>query len=549
MLEFLSRDIVSSDFRDCLRQDMERSNICRFLIAYVSEAGIHAIGFHELLRLLGDSRSFGVASLSCVTGYKPLLQLQDWLPDIRLKYFMDPMLKKTDEPQQIALLHSKLIYLANDQTGFAVIYIGSHNWSERALGPNGARNVEASIRYEVFFNAEDLKGEGVSLVSQVNQHILDAYKLKACLPATNENEERFKQWKERACPSSSTTNTEENTVILCVRKVSGPIITAADWEALVGHGIYLQSLVENDGDTVWRRSGDRALLLVWMSDADFSAAKQPVIIRCRETTRNAGSTSKRRGTNSARAPIGGFKATILDEHQLNAERQRGSARARTMRMWNGLSVEVFDFLYPANHSDCAAVDSGVDAKYQFHFDVEAVVLPADAEMRGRPSHVWQRETLAFAETRKDARYEDVPGYEVPAEQEEEILRCLTEKLHVNPRDAKVLPVSNCNWDRIGKRFAYHPLHDSYFSPELKERRAEFYKSGRTEIIIPELDPPESRDFKTSQPKPTDKTAPKLLFQPEPNPIRRVLRVFTSPIQDLERVWASIATEYFSQGDD
>src|SRR4051794_1186223 len=110
-MKLLSRELVSLEYREQLQRDLAKASVCRFLVAYVSGDGIESIGRHLLTRGLRDARSFGVGSLSCSCGYEPLLRLQAEMPELRLKYFMDPLVKEEGEPSEISLLHSKLVYL------------------------------------------------------------------------------------------------------------------------------------------------------------------------------------------------------------------------------------------------------------------------------------------------------------------------------------------------------------------------------------------------------------------------------------------------------
>ena len=158
-MDFLSKELIASEYPDRLRRDLERATLCRFLVAYVSQAGLDTLGTNALLHALRDPRSFGVASLSCSCGYEPLLGLQGKLADSRLKYFMDPIVKPPDDPD-ITLFHSKLVYLVFEAERKAVVYIGSHNWTSPALGPVGPRNAEASLRFKLDFVPEHLDGIG-----------------------------------------------------------------------------------------------------------------------------------------------------------------------------------------------------------------------------------------------------------------------------------------------------------------------------------------------------------------------------------------------------
>src|SRR6185436_2489065 len=141
-MKLLSKDLVSPEYLDQLRQDLAKATVCRFLVAYVSTEGLNAIQQPLLMKPLRNAKSFGIASLTCSCGYKPLTTLQRALGDkhIRLKYFMDPLVTGSDEPSEVSLFHSKLVCLFQESDQKCIVYIGSHNWSSRALGPLSPRN-------------------------------------------------------------------------------------------------------------------------------------------------------------------------------------------------------------------------------------------------------------------------------------------------------------------------------------------------------------------------------------------------------------------------
>ncbi len=109
-MKLLSKELVSLEYREQLQRDLAKASVCRFLVAYISTEGADSIGRHLQNRALRDGRSFGVGSLTCSCGFEPLLRLQSELPDLRLKYFMDPLVKEDGEPSEVSLFHSKLVY-------------------------------------------------------------------------------------------------------------------------------------------------------------------------------------------------------------------------------------------------------------------------------------------------------------------------------------------------------------------------------------------------------------------------------------------------------
>jgi hypothetical protein len=419
-MNLLSKELVSHDYRGQLQADLARASVCRFLVAYISNDGMESVGRHLLNRVLRDHRSFGVGSLSCSCGYEPLLRLQSELPDLRLKYFMDPLVKEDGEPSEISLFHSKLVYLYLEREAKSVVYIGSHNWSRRALGPQGPRNAEASIRFELEFAPEDLEGTGTSVASDVNRHLLDAWNLPLCLPATAGNEPTFREWFEKGCRRSPAAPLQENTILLAVRRNSPG---GDDWLTLAGRGIYLQVLDEDDGQLVWR-SGNWVLVLVWNSEADIAAARQPVLLQCRITTSKAGIDSQLRGTNQSTAPVAGFEAVIWDDAELTAQQNSQRGRRSPVRLWSGREVQVYDFEFPTQFADSSQIDGSVRPKYQFHLEVERVVLPATGNFSKMPDYVWSAESFSVAASRDAARMEETPGYYVEPDRERDAQQAL-----------------------------------------------------------------------------------------------------------------------------
>jgi hypothetical protein len=524
-MKLLSKELVSLDYREHLQRDLAEASVCRFLVAYVSNEGVKSIGRHLLNRVLRDQRSFGVASLTCSCGFDPLLQMQSELPDLRLKYFMDPIVKEDDEPSEISLFHSKLVYLYLEQKAKSVVYIGSHNWTRRALGPQVPRNAEASIRLEMDFAQEDLDGTGPSVASHVNKHLLDAWNMPLCLPATQGNEPTFREWYEKGCRRSPASPLQETTILLAVRRIAAG---ADDWLALAGRGIYLQILEEEDGQLIWR-SGNRVLVLVWRSDADLTAARQPVMLQCRITTSKAGINSQLRGTNQSVAPIAGFEAVIWDDAELSAQRNSKRGKRSPVRLWSGREVQVYDFEFPTQYDDSSQLDGAVRPKYQFHLEVKRVVLPATGTVPTLPDFVWSPESFSVAANRDAARMEESPGYFVEPKLERQMIDCLSNVLFVQPEEAKVLPYSSADRLKVGKRISTHPLHETFLGPEWKDKqlRDEYYQRSEAGALVAELDERSGHDSKRA-----DEGAAERL--------PRLQRVFTTPVDRLVETWAEAA---------
>lgn len=524
-MKLLSKELVSLEYREQLQRDLAKASVCRFLVAYISNDGLESIHRHLLNRVLRDGRSFGVGSLTCSCGFEPLVRLQSELPELRLKYFMDPLVKEDGEPSEISLFHSKLVYLLLEREAKSVIYIGSHNWTRRALGAHGPRNAEASVRFELDYASEDLDGTGSSIASHVNRHLLDAWNMPLCLPATAANELTFREWFEKGCRRSPAAPLQETTILLTVRRNS---LGNDDWLALSGRGVYLQVLDEDDGQLVWR-SGNRVLVMLWNCEVDMAAARQPILLQCHISTSKAGIDSQLRGTNQSVAPVAGFEAVIWDATELAALQTSQRARRSPVSLWSGREVQVYDFEFPTQYVDSSQVDGSVHPRYQFHLEVERVILPAKGNFSKMPDYVWSPESFSVAASRDAACVEETPGYFVEPEQEREIIDCMSNVLLVRPDEAKVLPYSNVDRLKVGKRISTHPLHETFLGPEWKEkqRRDEYYERSAPGSLVADLDTQRALDFEDGD-------------QEEPKELTRLQRVFTSPIDRLLDAWGDAA---------
>src|SRR5207253_1987127 len=160
------------------------------------------------------------------------------------------------------------------------------------------------------------------------------------------------------------------------------------------------------------------------------------------------------------------------------------------------------------------VDGAVVPRYQFYLEVEHVVFPEDGERPTEPEMVWGRESFAVAKSKESARYEEIPGYEVPADQQTEILRCMVETLLIDPNSAKVLPVSQFDKTKVGKRVTAHPLHETFVGKAAKDHREDFYSKSEPGSLVADLDDQADRER----------------GQHPAEPVERVQRVFTAPVQ-------------------
>lgn len=540
-MELLSKHLVSDQYVTNLSDDLRHATVCRFMVAYISQDGLASIGVAPLVNVLKHPMSFGVGSLSCSCRYKPLLRLQRRIGDsVRLKYFMEPLVTEPDEPRGITLFHSKIVYLYLEQQQKSVVYIGSHNWTHRALGPKSPRNVEASVRVEHDFQPEDLDGDGTSFASEINRHLIDGYSLGLCLPATSEHEEQFEQWVNKACRSAAGPTLEEATIVLAVRKSADTApFEAQRWQQLSGKSIYLQALDEDEGFLVLQTRGS-LLLLVWDSDDSLAQADQPMILICRISTSNAGSNSRIQGTNQAPTPISGFDAVVFDETQLHARQNSTSRRRASVRLGSGRQLNVFDFEFPTSRNDNNQVDGGVEVEYQFHLEVEHVVFPADGSQVNKSEMLWTRPSFALAETKRSAKLVPSPGYWVSVETEKAMMSCLQRVLQVDPEKAKVLPfseLSELERAKIGKRLADHPLHEAYIDQESKLEPATFYSGAKPGALIAKIDE-EPMDDKVN----IEYQATLFEVDDADTDLGRTQRVFTLPLEQLKSIWAEAARE-------
>ena len=75
---------------------------------------------------------------------------------------------------------------------------------------------------------------------------------------------------------------ESNVVVLAVRKGEGP----ADWASLTGSSIYMQVLNEPEGKLVGSKYMEQLLVMVWKSEADLQAGRQPILLFCTSVQRH-----------------------------------------------------------------------------------------------------------------------------------------------------------------------------------------------------------------------------------------------------------------------
>lgn len=431
----LSTNPVAGDYATSVRDDIRDASVVRFAIAFVTRAGLEVIG-PDLAPALRHPDSFGVASLTCQSflpdddtpSLPPLVELAARVgPEgpSRLKYFFEPMPQDAgraggddDEVDDVRLLHSKLLFIQTSD-GRSITYVGSHNWSLRALGDAHAaskpsrgdcyRNAEVGLRVVERLERSPLDGVGDSVAAQANRHLLACWRLPATYPADARDLDRYHQWRRLACPIQDDPIPKVLARVILATLPEGSIDSDSGtahwprWAELVGKGVYIQALREEEGnDELWKADGP-VLMLVWpYPSAPLDAANgvrptpSPVILRGLLSTINSSQGSDRVGNNRSPQPLEGFAGMawsplhLATARQLEAQRGAGHytdrllSRAaypgdgfRFVELPTGTKLQMYDFRFTDHPSErtTRAVDMGVEVKYQALFEVTEVVVP------------------------------------------------------------------------------------------------------------------------------------------------------------------------------
>jgi hypothetical protein len=516
-LTVLSPEPVANDFLDRLSRDLDDADVCRFAVAFITDEALSRLGRDRLTRALRHPASCGVSSLSCTTGFKPLLRLQRQigikLP--RLKYFMEPMAVSSSDAESMLLMHSKIVYLAQERKGRSITYVGSHNWSGRALGPGGPRNAEMSFRFEEPFESGHLAGQSSAISGLANKHIMACYNLPVCLPATDDNRPCFEQWVEKVCRKARQTPLEGVSVVLAVKEDKDEI----DWPSLADQSAYLQIFDERDGQQI-PSINTTLLVLVWNSEDSLRRRQLPTILICRPSTTNALRDSAVGGSNQAVNPIAGFRVVIWDHKQRNAVREgRASKRRDPVVLPSGMRVDVFDMITSVAESeaDSAVFDDGATPRYRFHLEIDSVVCPVDAGVSPGTRMLWSAESLAVSDKRI-VKMISSPGFEVDPHTDHSMRSCFENLFGVDLRKARVLPYSDWEEPRAGRRVAKHLLHGTFIDDSKKQSARAFYMPSRVGDLVAEVDYSEDRKSR----------------------LERVQQVYTTPVEQLRERWTRIA---------
>jgi len=502
-MQLLSPIPTTNAYLQLLRQDLQDAVVLRFVIAYVSDSGISSIGQELLAAALQQPDSFGVASLSCSCGFAPFVGLQALLEpqQDKLKYFVDPVVLDSDGDPDLTLVHSKMVYIVRPDNR-AVVYLGSHNWSGRALGPDAPRNAEASMRFEFDFDPSQLNGTGTDLPSEINRHLLQCFHLGASLPVRKDNIPIFADWFRARCEREKPLPLDEYAVVIGTCVTDGNASTYDHlWKAILtpGASIYLPCHVENEGQ-ILRQRQDRVLLMAWTSTEALENSREPVLLFCKVTRQVAGKHSAFEGTSEG--DIENFDLVLRDPSQsVRVGEREGPGEPLTLELNNGQVFEYFELSSVPATVTAASIDGSAPPKYQNYLQVYEVLLPewlkqtadpraapARAQMATRPNQaVWSAANLALT-TNRQVQPEVSKNYRVPEETRVQIMTCFSDffgldegRLRVRPVDPKVAPKELV-------RLAQSRLHYGYIGDSAMDDSDAFYAQVRPGRLAVDLEP-------------------------------------------------------------
>ncbi|EDM77767.1 hypothetical protein PPSIR1_38334 [Plesiocystis pacifica SIR-1] len=501
-MKLLSPIPTADEYLRLLRQDLEGARVLRFVIAYVSESGLAAIGSDLLAAALKQPGSFGLASLSCACGFTPLVGLQTMLePEQgRLKYFVDPVVLGSQGDPALSLVHSKIVYIVRPDNR-AVIYLGSHNWSGRGLGSDTPRSAEASMRFEFEFELSQLSGAGTDLPSEINRHLLQCFNLGASLPVHDDNLPIFEDWYRARCEREKPLPLDEYAVVIGACSTDGTSTYDHLWKAILtpGASIYLPCHVEDEGQ-ILRLRQDRVLLMAWTSKEALEESKEPVLLFCKVTRQVAGKDSAFEGTSEG--DIENFDLVLHDPRQgarISAGEEAGEPL--TINLHNGHVFEYFTLSPVPASVTAASIDGGGPPKYQNYLQVYQVLLPEWLKQTEDPRDVGAREQMATRRdqgvwtaanlaltTNRQVQPEVSKNYRVPQQTREQIMGCFEEffglgegRLEVRPVDPNVAPKELV-------RLAQSRLHYGYIGDSAVSDSDAFYSRVRPGRLAVDLAP-------------------------------------------------------------
>lgn len=502
-MQLLSPIPTASAYLESLRRDLQDARVLRFVIAYVSDSGITSIGEELLAGALQQPDSFGVASLSCSCGFAPFVGLQALLEpqQDKLKYFVDPVVLGSDGDPDLSLVHSKVVYIVRPDNK-AVIYLGSHNWSGRALGPDAPRNAEASMRFEFEYDPAQLAGQGDDLPSEINRHLLQCFHLGASLPVRKDNIPIFADWFRARCEREKPLPLDEYAVVIGACVTDGAASNYDHlWKALLkpGASIYLPCHVEGEGQ-ILRQRQDRVLLMAWTSTDALESSREPVLLFCKVTRQVAGKDSAFEGTSEG--DIENFDLVLRDPQQSKRVADgREPGDPLSLSLNNGQVFEYFELSSVPPTVTAATIDGKAPPKYQSYLQVYEVLLPewlkqtsdpraaaARERMAAKPDQaVWTAANLALT-TNRQVQPEVSKNYRVPEETRELIMGCFADffgleegRLRVRPVDPNVAPKELV-------RLAQSRLHYGYIGDATMDDGDAFYRQVRPGRLAADLEP-------------------------------------------------------------
>jgi hypothetical protein len=502
-MQLLSPIPTANAYLELLRQDLQDALVLRFVIAYVSDSGITSIGQELLADALRQPDSFGVASLSCSCGFAPFVGLQAMLEPQqgKLKYFVDPVVLDSDGDPDLTLVHSKIVYIGRPDNR-AVIYLGSHNWSGRALGPDAPRNAEASMRFEFDYDPSQLDGTGTDLPSETNRHLLQCFQLGASLPVRKDNIPIFADWFRARCEREKPLPLDEYAVVIGACVNNGAASTYDHlWKALLkpGASIYLPCHVEDEGQILWQRK-DRVLLMAWTSTEALESSREPVLLFCKATRQVAGRDSASRGTSEG--DIENFDLVLRDPGQgVRVGAGEDPGEPLTLELNNGQVFEYFELSSVPPTVTAAAINGSASPKYQNYLQVYEVLLPewlkqtedpcaepARAQMAARPDQaVWSAANLALT-TNRQVQPEVAKNYRVPEETRAQIMSCFSDSFGLEEGRLRVRPVDPNVAPRELVRLAQSSLHHGYVGGSAMDDSDAFYSQVRPGRLAVDLEP-------------------------------------------------------------
>lgn len=356
---FFNEYLTGQEFIYKLQSDIDSAEQIKFVIAYINDKGVDYIGRQRLIKALKKDGSFGVTSLSCGFGFDTFVNLNKELGATdKLKLFLS-FNKEEAAEESHTLLHSKIIYLKirEGNTIKQVLYVGSHNWTGRALGANvKGNNAEASLRleFELDDNSNILKS---SLI-----HLEKAYKLKSCFNAVKSNLSIFSDWIQLKCPKYGrgikTIKRENYNLLLCIGE--NQEFDIEDFAYKKNHSIYLHIDNFSDSERI-NDSSTKFLLLFWVNTNSFENQDPPIYIFCEKNTDNL--TKQGGGVNQIQNTVGGFEFSLSIKSQ------------SILKQKNNVEASFWDLKYFFEKTDVIKINLNTPAVKQILLKIETIIPP------------------------------------------------------------------------------------------------------------------------------------------------------------------------------